>query len=310
MDITDLMSNFIISIAAGACGYILFKSTRSAAIVFILCIMIFFSISYYESNKPTKESSSDNVSKNILLFNVGSTIYYSNQCAKVMEVAPYTKDGRTYVPVDFIAKEMDIDMFFENSTATLTQGDKVFKLTIGSSIYELNGSAYVMDVAPEAKNGHFMLPTRYVIEALGAEIGYANGQTVIGYYTTATRTKEKNNSISFFANSPVIGLRGKTKVMDIATYTKGGYTYVPIDYLAEAMDASMGFAQGFVVIAQGDKVVKLTIGDTKIDVNGIVTTMDVAPEVKNGRVMLPPHFVAEALGAQTGYDNNIIVIAK
>ncbi|MBC7326154.1 MAG: copper amine oxidase N-terminal domain-containing protein, partial [Moorella sp. (in: Bacteria)] len=49
--------------------------------------------------------------------------------------------------------------------------------------------------------------------------------------------------------------------------------------------------------------VQLTIGSNVLKVNGISLTMDVAPEIVNGRTMLPARFVAQALGASVGYDD-------
>ena len=116
------------------------------------------------------------------VFSIGSTIYTAGGVTKVMDAAPYIKDSRTYVPVRFLALALGVaeeDIAFENGVVTLTKGDTVLKLTIGSKELDKNGTMTTMDVAPEVVNGRTMLPARFVAEGFGALVGYANGQVVI-----------------------------------------------------------------------------------------------------------------------------------
>ncbi|MCK5849057.1 MAG: copper amine oxidase N-terminal domain-containing protein, partial [Caldisericia bacterium] len=50
-------------------------------------------------------------------------------------------------------------------------------------------------------------------------------------------------------------------------------------------------------------IVKLRIGDQKASVNEEEVTLDVAPYIKNDRTMVPIRFIAEALGAEVGWEN-------
>ncbi|MEG6522867.1 copper amine oxidase N-terminal domain-containing protein [Desulfotomaculum sp. 1211_IL3151] len=116
------------------------------------------------------------------VFNVGSSIYTAGGVTKVMDAAPYIKEGRTYVPVRYLALALGVaeeDIAFENGVVTLTKGESVVTLTIGSTVLTQNDSTVTMDVAPEVNNGRTMLPARFVAEAFGAMVGYANGQVVI-----------------------------------------------------------------------------------------------------------------------------------
>lgn len=90
-----------------------------------------------------------------------------------MDVMPYIKDGRTYVPVRYLAYslgvgENDIAWAQESKTVTITLNDKVVILVIGSNVMYINGEPIVMDVVPEIVDGRTMLPARWVAEALGA----------------------------------------------------------------------------------------------------------------------------------------------
>ncbi|SHK51630.1 stalk domain-containing protein [Desulforamulus aeronauticus] len=115
-------------------------------------------------------------------FNIGSTIYTAGGVTKVMDAAPYIKDGRTYVPVRYLALALGVaetDIGFENGVVTLKKGADTVTLTIGSTTLMQNDTTVTMDVAPEVVNGRTMLPARFVAEAFGAIVGFANGQVVI-----------------------------------------------------------------------------------------------------------------------------------
>lgn len=117
-------------------------------------------------------------------FNIGASIYTVDGVAKVMDAAPYIKNGRTYVPVRYLAYAMGItedNIKYENGVVTLKKGDVTVKLTMGDKNLDVNGTVTAMDVAPETTNGRTMLPARFVAEAFGAMVGYANGLVVISY---------------------------------------------------------------------------------------------------------------------------------
>lgn len=117
-----------------------------------------------------------------VMFNIGSSVYNAGGVTKVMDAAPYIKDGRTYVPVRYLALALGVtenNISFENGVVTLVKGDATLKLTIGSKSLAKNDATIEMDVAPEVVNGRTMLPARFVAEAFGALVGFANGQVVI-----------------------------------------------------------------------------------------------------------------------------------
>lgn len=107
-------------------------------------------------------------------FKIGSNIYYVGGVAKVMDVAPYIKGDRTYVPMRYAAEIIGADVVWDDAarTVTLTKGEDVVVFTIGSTSYTVNGEAMTADVAPEITNSRTMLPARFVAEAFGAVVGW------------------------------------------------------------------------------------------------------------------------------------------
>ncbi len=91
--------------------------------------------------------------------------------------------------------------------------------------------------------------------------------------------------------------------MDVAPFIDGGRTYVPVRYLAYALGVpEKGIVwdgkSKTVTLTLGSTVVKLTVGEKVLLLNGTVRAMDVAPVNVSGRVFLPARFVADAFGYQ------------
>ena len=112
-------------------------------------------------------------------FTIGSTTYTVVEAAvaveKTMDVAPYIKDGRTYLPVRFVADALGVtedNIIWDpvNATVTIFKGDRIAQMTIGSKILLVNGVQLTMDAAPEIVSGRTMLPVRWMAQALGATI--------------------------------------------------------------------------------------------------------------------------------------------
>jgi hypothetical protein len=115
-------------------------------------------------------------------FRINSNIYYVGGVAKVMDVAPYIKGDRTYVPMRYLGEMLGAEVVWDDAarTVTLTRGETTVVFTIGSSTYTVNGEAMTADVAPEIASDRTMLPARFVAEAFGATVGWDPGtQTVL-----------------------------------------------------------------------------------------------------------------------------------
>lgn len=122
--------------------------------------------------------------KRTAVFNIGSNVYTVNGVEYTMDVAPYIKDGRTMLPVRYVAYSLGVDpanVLWDNATATVTllKGTTVVQMTIGSKVLKINGIGITLDVAPEVVSGRTMLPYRFVAQALGASVSWdAATQTV------------------------------------------------------------------------------------------------------------------------------------
>ena len=115
-------------------------------------------------------------------FVIGSKTFQVGGVSQIMDVAPYIKDDRSFVPVRFLGENMLGTTVSWNEAAqevTLTKGGIEVVLTIGSQTYTVNGAAKTADVAPQIVDSRTFLPARYVAEAFGATVGWDEGlQTV------------------------------------------------------------------------------------------------------------------------------------
>lgn len=115
--------------------------------------------------------------ENVVTFVVGSTTCVVNGYDVVMDVAPYLKNNRCFVPVRFAAVALGVandNIFWDAATQTVTliKDTRVVQLIAGSNILVVNGTAVTMDVAPEIVLGRVMLPVGWMALAFGASTAW------------------------------------------------------------------------------------------------------------------------------------------
>ncbi|TYQ15034.1 UNVERIFIED_CONTAM: copper amine oxidase-like protein [Acetivibrio alkalicellulosi] len=82
---------------------------------------------------------------------------------------PYIKDGRTMVPIRFIAEEIGCDVEWESKTKRvfIRRGHTFIILTIGKTEVYLDEEFVQLDVAPEINIDRTMVPLRFISETMG-----------------------------------------------------------------------------------------------------------------------------------------------
>jgi hypothetical protein len=142
------------------------------------------------SNIDTDEESNDDKTdhKNPVLIessmSIGSLTMHINGEPYTMDVAPYIKEDRTYLPLRFVCyamgmNESNLVWDQEQKIVRIQKENTVIELQIGSNIIRVNGKAQQMDVAPEIRNDRTMLPIRFIAEAFGADVSWDKaGKTV------------------------------------------------------------------------------------------------------------------------------------
>lgn len=117
---------------------------------------------------------------NVFMF-IGSNSYVADGQPGSMDVAPFIEDGRTFVPVRFVAEAFGAEADWgpkDGATewVTLTNGDMVITITIGEYTIEVvNGDeteTVVSDVVAFIRDGRTFLPLRAIGEIFGAEFDW------------------------------------------------------------------------------------------------------------------------------------------
>lgn len=123
--------------------------------------------------------------ENQVIFTIGSSNYYVNDQANKMDAVPFIENGRSFIPVRFLAlalgvSEENIKWLSTEQKVVLTKDGKVISLMIGSLVLDNSGAKSNMDAAPVIRNGYTYLPARYVAEAFGYQVGWdQNSQSVL-----------------------------------------------------------------------------------------------------------------------------------
>ena len=86
-----------------------------------------------------------------------------------MDAAPYIKNGRTMLPVRYVAEALGLSVEWINETRTVIIQDMFFKVEIpvDTNLIIVNGVQYESDVKPEIVNNRTMLPIANIARALG-----------------------------------------------------------------------------------------------------------------------------------------------
>ncbi|MBT9173709.1 MAG: Leucine-, isoleucine-, valine-, threonine-, and alanine-binding protein [Syntrophomonadaceae bacterium] len=99
--------------------------------------------------------------------------------------------------------------------------------------------------------------------------------------------------------------------LEVAPQMVGGRVMVPYRAIAERLGARVGWDSRtrVVTVTKGADVMRLTVGQTTATVRGRNVTLDTAPMVVAGRVMVPLRFLGEGLGARVDWDGSRRIVS-
>lgn len=105
---------------------------------------------------------------------------------------------------------------------------------------------------------------------------------------------------------------------DVPAQIINGRTMVPVRFVAQALDCTVDWdevSQSVLIASGGQYEGSPPPNDTKqirIYVNGNILYPDVPPQLVNDRTMVPVRFIAEALGARVGWDeqSQTVIISR
>ena len=187
----------------------------------------------------------------------------------------------------------DLEECYRDTARAMIEGDE-YKLRCQLSV-QLNG-AYVhfADAQPEKVNGRVMVPFRAIAEVLGAEVDYNAG---------AITAKKNGETLSFALGGRQLtvtdsaGKTVKTVQLDTAPYKKGGRTYVPVRFFAEAFGLTVQWDQDMQTAVLYDREALVNDIDSKFTV--LNKWIKAQPSTENAKTL---RTVATIGAAYTAFD--------
>jgi hypothetical protein len=134
----------------------------------------------------------DPTTKVTLVFTVGKATVVMNGVTVPMETAPVIENGRTILPVRYIATPLGAQVLWNPKEQKVTLiGTKRVELWIGKGTALVDGVPVPIDpgnpkVVPRIVGGRTMLPLRFISETFGADIFY----DPVKHTVTVTMTRQ------------------------------------------------------------------------------------------------------------------------
>jgi hypothetical protein len=110
----------------------------------------------------------------VVVLTIGSDIVTVDDKATTVDAAPEIVDGRTFVPIRFIAETFGSTVTWlpETKGITIVLGDTTIGLQIGNATAVINGTIIALDAAPYIKNSRTMVPLRVITESFGGNVAW------------------------------------------------------------------------------------------------------------------------------------------
>lgn len=121
-----------------------------------------------------------NTSETTLRFTIGESIYFWNDISQAMDVAPIIKEGRTLLPVRYVADPLGAQVLWNEieRKVSIKTASKTIELWIDNNTASVNGQKLLID--PNNPNvmpivippGRTMLPLRFIADNLDCNVDW------------------------------------------------------------------------------------------------------------------------------------------
>ena len=241
--------------------------------------------------------------------NLDPTIYLS-EGENLVEVTVYDIYGNYTTKSFKIFKDskppvVNLTVPETSSTSSITITGLIFDEGSGVKSVLINGTEYMVPSLGSFSVTLTLTPGVNTIQVKATDkMGNFTTKTYSVNYTPITSI---STMITLKIGSPYITINGISKKIDAQNskpIIKNGRTLLPIRTLIESLGGEVQWnekEQKVTIELNGHSVV-FWIGKTTAFVDGYKTTLDVAPEIINGRTYLPLRFISENVGASVNWD--------
>lgn len=110
----------------------------------------------------------------------GEQVYFADQ-------RPIAVDGRMLVPLRAVFEHIGFRVRWDRPTATLTRGEDIVQISLGSAVFFANGEPRELDVPAQAIGGSAMLPIRAVLESVGYTVRWDRPANTVRIFSPVPR---------------------------------------------------------------------------------------------------------------------------
>ncbi len=139
------------------------------------------------------------------------------------------------------------------------------------------------------------LTLKYAAEGFGADTKAFNDYNTMPSLTV---------NLTRYQSQVKVTIDEKAVTFDVPPFIEQSRTFVPVRAIFETLGAQVnwdGTTKTVTAIKDGTTVT-LVIGKKEITVNGVVKSLDIAPEIVHDRTLVPARAVSEAFGYHVGWD--------
>ncbi len=147
------------------------------------------------------------------------------------------------IPVLTSSNSLNIDEYMNRSYAIIggSSGPTTIEVVPrGNTPIFVNSRIVVTDAEPFMQNGRMMVPVRFISESLNAEVRWIDPNVI--------RITRGDQVISMFAGETSYILDGQQAQMDTVPVVKDGRTFVPVRFVAEALNCDVNYTDNKVYI--------------------------------------------------------------
>jgi hypothetical protein len=110
----------------------------------------------------------------VIVLTIGNDIVTVDGKATSVDAAPEIVDGRTFVPIRFIAETFGSTVTWlpETKGITVVLGATTIGLQIGNKTVVINSNVVALEAAPYIKNSRTMVPLRVISESFGGDVAW------------------------------------------------------------------------------------------------------------------------------------------
>ncbi|WP_129599275.1 stalk domain-containing protein [Anaerophilus nitritogenes] len=151
------------------------QSIKKIGIGISICTLLMSSVGFAQEKKGQEVN-----------FTVGKLQYQVGENMIELESAPFIKDGRTMLPIKYVAQVIGIESknikWNEmDQTITIFKGNDIIQMTLGKNDLMVGREKVMMNTAPEMRRGRTFLPVSYIAKALDIDMKWNEEKQTITF---------------------------------------------------------------------------------------------------------------------------------